>query len=1004
MNTHASKVINTIGNWWNRFKDLQESFVMCLAYGSLVSQEATRFGPELSDVELTVVFRETINTPEKRWGAIKKLKEYTGYLELDLRAHFPSHPSSKPLVCITPLSSFEFTRAMHKDRKPNFWCVAEFQPVDKNSREEFDRIEPIREDLGYRLQNEGIIYAIEDVQRFRANFLRSSRDGTNDHLSSDYQSTEHEAISKNLGRTAAAVAVIEDNEKSYAADAPHGAIYLLWKLAEQTEKSDQLHATYNRSTAAAMRHIGVPLSREDLLLLWEYLYERALMHLTDLPNAYTDGDHESSCHDNGTLSNQQRILAAGNIQSTAYGLASQMALEPSRSDAVKASGIASLFDTKLPTIGQSEKEALEKFTLFGGRPIDLSMQFNAVEYAVAKHPFDRDIIVGLLEAIRIQGSSARSFTIQSLPGAGLSLALSQLVCDLFADADLKIFWIIDDPDRTRKVLSQLTSDAADAFYSLISARSPSTENILFVLDDVSKAPAKEIRNLITFRERCKYLANKQIKPRVTFVFGSFGAAPTCSEHEIFQLTLTQSDRTRCYKQMTAVSPHVLKGVEGGLDDILRSYPEGRWFENDAQAFIDFLLEHGGATAGAKKHWLARTDGLNNQDLVIFTTIAVSQLIGLHVEEAVAKRLFSSRAPVPIQDIEQIVYQVRGLALIQQEWKGLGLSCARRARSILERTGKFTFEFLNETYSEFVRVSLDHFSSDGHNRNCTLEFARHIFQRLSKNHLYRFEDKQSISRYLFSHHLDALRAASDQWNVYEKARWAGTLSAVLATAPGNNLGQDMFRSEAFSFVCRLCEDALESVTDHDNPPQLDILISLYRANRRLLVLARPDASSRIRNASKGLQYAISTDDFCSILRKELASNVDDPSYRGNELVHVRARFEDRLQGSKSRKFCESMSRLYSKVEKIFNDMNIALDAGNLLQRAQYVWIDTHASRKHQEQSAATKAEYLVQATACVKNEPFKQGTWGDSVSTAVKSFVEKNPAYAPYFHYSDTEGA
>lgn len=556
--------------------------------------------------------------------------------------------------------------------------------------------------------------------------------------------------------------------------------------------------------------------------------------------------------------------------------------------------VRDLFSTDLPTIGVSECEVHEKFTLFGGRPIDLSIEFTAIDYAVAKHSFDRDLVATLCETIRAPGARIRSFTISSRPGAGLSLALAQLVRDLSLDAVIKLFWVIDDPDRTSRVLfPRLSKEMADSFYSHISACSPRVEHAVIILDDVSKAPSRTIHNLIAFRERCKHLANERVGPRVTFIFGYFGDTHPCSEDDTFALKLTINDRERCYQQMTSVEPRILLWT-GGLDAILRAYPESRWYENDAQAFIDFLLQHGQPTREANKHWLARTEGLDGADLAIFTTTAVAQLIDLPIEEAVVKRLFSSPAREPLQDVEQVVRKVRGLALIQQDWKGLGLSCARRARSILERTNTLRFDFLCKTFSEFVRESLEHFQADGHGAHRTLEFARHIFQRLSKEPLYHFNDDKRIAQYLCRIHLDALIAASDRWNGFERARWAGTLSAVVAPVKGAEPMDSTYFSKAICVICGLCEDAFSEYSGDASSPPPDAALSLYRASRLLLSLPTPH-TSRIQKFCFGLQYGISTKDFWNILDQLLVSDVNDPPYRANALFHARSKFEDSVQG-------------------------------------------------------------------------------------------------------------
>ncbi|WLQ16817.1 metallophosphoesterase [Hahella aquimaris] len=635
-----------------------------------------------------------------------------------------------------------------------------------------------------------------------------------------------------------------------------------------------------------------------------------------------------------------------------------------------------VFNGKLPTVGRSEAEALEKATLFGGRSKENSLRFTAIKSTIAKHSFDRQLVDTVCEEIRDFSASVRSYSIRSPHGAGLSIALAQVVRDLYQEEHIKVFWTIDDLPKTSELLDKLSEETAEMYYSYVSSRFQHIQNIVFVIDDVSEVEPALAHNLLIFRDHLKDLVSESSCPSVTFVFGSFGDIPTLSEDGTFDLKLTEVDRNRCYEKMALHAPQMIEGLPGGVAEILKLHPESKGFRDDAQAFIDFLLEHGRPKVVAANHWLARIDDLSENDKNILAKIATSQLIGLSIEESVVKKLFSSYFPAELDNAEQLARRVRGLTLVPGEWSGIGLSCARRARSILERLSKFSFDYMRATYSELIGTALD--NADKNTKAYSLEFARHIFQRLSKNEFYQFEEKSRLSRELLEEHLTKLRLSSEGWEMFEKAKWAGTLSAVLTQTPAMIRSSDLCLTETYTFILALCESARVPLSDLNDASVPRILLSLYRANRRMLMWASEEDLQSVQRVTKGLQYSCTTEDLCSIVNNILSSGAAERAYRANELVHARFQFEDAAQGKKNYSYYKSMKLFFSKVENVFKQNACEIDAANWLKKSEYVI------------PPKEKAKCFILAKECTRKHPITQGTWEEKIAKAVTRLIDKNP--------------
>lgn len=635
-----------------------------------------------------------------------------------------------------------------------------------------------------------------------------------------------------------------------------------------------------------------------------------------------------------------------------------------------------LFDSELPSIGQSRFEIEEKAALYGGRSA-LGGRFSPVEHVVAGHAFNREVVTTIYNRIEIATSSCTSFTLQARPGGGLSLALAQLVAFLAEREKMKVIWIVGDVERTKKAISSLTEKLAEEMVKYVNTIID-CENLVVVIDDISRVPSDQILRLIKFRQRCKILAQTYVRPRFTFVFGSFGAARTCSEDSDFVLELTHADQVKCYDKMASHKPAIISEQPGGFAALIKAHPEARWYADDAQALIDFLLEHGKPEAGAVDFWLARTDFSSAIEGDIVGVAAVSQLVGLSVPIGIARAVFTQHMLPQFHDAEELARHFKGIVVVDDGWQGIGLSSPRRARSILERLGCYSVDFLKDTYQILLNAALNHYDGGRPGGWKSLDFGRQLFQRLSKSELYVFADRIMIVNHLLELFIARLSNISSVWSLAEKAQWAGTLSGTLTRKSGRVDPVAPAQLACGTLVLDLSERALAEIGSA-TPVTTSIAVSLLRAGRRLVRSAILSGSAQ--PLSEKLLEIFDQTMVRNILESQLQSTETDRVYRANELVHAYCRLEEEARKYLNRQNrCFVMTPWLVEVSRLFADFDAALDAGNWLQRAHYIWIH-RAPEQRRQRDLDFKKTFITKAAECIDFHPQAQGTWAPAVHRA-----------------------
>jgi hypothetical protein len=660
-------------------------------------------------------------------------------------------------------------------------------------------------------------------------------------------------------------------------------------------------------------------------------------------------------------------------------------------------GETAFFEHELPTPGASMAEMAAKAQLYGGRP---PIQLSVRDLAALHHTFDREVVKRLSDAIKTASARCCSFTLKAGRGAGLSIALAQLERDLGEDPGTKVLSIINDPVRTVAALEALDDKKAAELAAWAGSQGEQLDRLVVIIDDVSSSSSAGRHRLNRFRNRCKIEFSTYEGPKLAFVFGSFGNVVTFSEDGDFDLEITKGDRGACYLKMIA-EPAVIVGLPGGLNEVLTRHPVERSLGDDAQAMIDHLLEHGRPKLAFIEHWLSRIDDLRSDQVSVIALTAAAQLVGLAVPERVMSRLFAAQGRRDV-DIDEIA--AGRLMVVGEPGRGeasIGLSCPRRAESILRRSNRYNPPFLIDVYGRILRAAIADFLDKGAPAMASMDFARHILQRLGKTDLFLFDpslkvSKQHVServinRFLYDLGSDPLiYHFSNKWEEFdEKAKWAGTLAAHLkpirqrtssgwVTAPAYD-----YQEHCAWFVGRLCGNCLEVIERTPDAATPEVALSLLRAGRLLLrsKYHKRDAQS----LADDLDRVFSGDHVLRLLGVLLDEETKEPMRRANEVIHTYAQFQG-VRGWRARR---GVSAWIEAASHVLQNRGIPLDAGTWIERASVTW---RTADTDQERAAALPdvRAFLERARDSIEFDPLVQATWRKHLLRVQKD-VDGGPA-------------
>jgi len=667
-----------------------------------------------------------------------------------------------------------------------------------------------------------------------------------------------------------------------------------------------------------------------------------------------------------------------------------------------------VLDCLLPMPGTSETAREAKIALYGGTAM---VQWGPREFAAHEHSFRREVVDQLFRAIVSNKAPYIGLTLKAKSrGSGLSLALAQLERMISTHPRTRAFSLIGDLNRASLAFEVLDMKRAGELAAWAASLGSSLEQLVFILDDVSNASSLGRTRLMAFCNQCRVIFPSVGGPKIAFVFGGHGDQVALHERErdMFELLFEGPDQSACYNTMALRQPTIIADYPGGLNNLMIDHPPARSLgddAHDAQGFIDYLLQHGSPSRPVSEGWSARTSGLDRDEITVVGATAVAGLLDLPVPERIARVEFSrilrrqTDARGLAGQIDPLTYDGKG------NWAGLRLSSPRRAKSLLSRVGRYRFSFLYYVFWRLVSSALRDFNESGPIALSSLDYARHIFQRIGKKEFYLLEDsvKQMIAVRLIAEFIDELEhifpdsPLRNEAQLMATAQWTGTLSDHLIKLRRRGVGDILHQiddgklnadqARLGRLVVRLwCQCA--RVLEHDfNLVSPEVAVSLMRAFRLLTLRAELNKSDndilgelygRIFNKANVQQLAI----------YQLQENTEDRSRRACELLHVFCQASDpkkqkapmtpEFRGDPS--YCENMSNWLKEMLSVFVEHAATFDPGMWIERARLVRVPLESSDARTQAIEAWN-DFLDRAWDRIAFDPLKLATWRGRVEDA-----------------------
>lgn len=619
------------------------------------------------------------------------------------------------------------------------------------------------------------------------------------------------------------------------------------------------------------------------------------------------------------------------------------------------------FSSKLPKVGASALEKSQKLELYGGGPRALTINMSRVEHVIAGHSFKRALTETLFQRICSGNEKFQGITVRSSRGEGLSFLLAELAVELSNIARLPTYWVIGDAQKSDVTCNGLSPKTVEEFLDAY-FEAGQQDRLIVIVDDASLLDPLGRQNLLRFMARAEEKVQAHPVGSVTFVIGVFGDFPSPVDGDPFNLTLTESDERQCFAKMLEDGPKILSNSLSDFSSIVVSQPEYRTYGNDTQAYIDYLLTYGRRTKLADGSWLARTSDLSSDEREILSDVATCGVIGLSMQENVAIRRFDGKLTKDVHSVEDIEALCRIVTAVTDDWRGVGLASPRRAKSILRRMNSASFSEMQTRFSAISAHGLQCAAAGGPGTDDSLDFVRHIFQRLMKPELYPLEQKTEIAVETWLHCRPMIAQQSSSWSSLEQARWAGSLSACLPY--GQNWSNDQ-HIQLFKDVADQASSFANKATDAltgDSTVGPEIAVSLMKAARRLKLF---DASSdQVKHLCNTLAEWLHLGSLRRLLELQLDQETANKEYRANEVTLAAFKFLDVVSGDgRGKDHRRKMFGWFKAIESDFERRSISFDAGTWHQRSVYVVGDRDLQLSYLS-NALEKAEYNYRT----------QGTW------------------------------
>ncbi|NOC47708.1 hypothetical protein [Ruegeria sp. HKCCD7559] len=658
-----------------------------------------------------------------------------------------------------------------------------------------------------------------------------------------------------------------------------------------------------------------------------------------------------------------------------------------------------------PKLFVTPESDIEKSVLYGGRLKREGVGWGSLEHVMAGFAFSREVATKIVRDVRKSQNRFQSLALISSPGCGLSLCLAEVVEALLKDPGINVFWAIDNPDETIKVVRELPEDLSQILRSADRV-ARGAKRFVFVIDDISHCSPRERNRLAALIHDCKAACEDSPTLSVTFISGLGSDRPDSNygllhDDTVHHLKLTQNDQHACYDLTAHVEPKIIEGHEEGLAGLLESKPFASAWEDDPQAFIDYLLRYAQPTREALDHWIAKR--VESDQIVL--AVARSQMLGLSFQESVAKAYLSDIGETGVETAERISSRSNTLVVRVMDWIGVGLSCAWRARITLESANKLDIDELTAFYSKVVRLSIELHRVGRVRPDDILEYGRHVIQRLSETkNRYWFPGSFDVAQCVVSSILLDIAWHSKDWTAKHNARWAGTLSAVLYKQGRSDISYLVDRVELASVIGHLCERAILVPERSQTVATAADIVPIFKAVSRLYKSGLAPATSE--ELLKTLLINWKVGDIKSLIANIAEHEVDRPNYRANELVNIYFQVLSSAQMAHSKdlkgearkewvyeKRLEMCSWLY-EAEACLRSHNFSFDAENwlLISRAAPITRSDRSAEAPSER-IASKIDALKRARACVTADPYKQGRWSSKVNRQISIFKKSMPNFS-----------
>lgn len=631
---------------------------------------------------------------------------------------------------------------------------------------------------------------------------------------------------------------------------------------------------------------------------------------------------------------------------------------PGKKPAQSTLSVPSAFISRLPKARADAATAKQKFKLYGGALKTFDMDYDPVRHVVNDHNFPRRTASDIANAILRQSSPFSAITLRAQHGEGLSLTLAEVAVSLARRPDVLGFWVIGDPKRTDQLLEELPSFLRERRFTDQSVEGLSKKKLVFIIDDLSEVDdTARLQDAQRFHEDLEAFADEHIGVRASVVYGVFGSFPSIVDGQEINLRLSDRDQQACFDKMVEGDPPVLLDGPEGFQRIVTENPVSRSYDNDVQAFIDYLLEFGRRTKNADDNWLSRTACLSGWEARIVESTAVSGLLGLSLQANVALQLAAWDEEVEgVSEVEQIARASDLLTVVEDEWCGLSLTSPRRAQSLLRRLGKNDIENLSQKLFFLFDTALTCYVDKDPGSDDSLEYARHILQRLNKNELYVLSNKRRVSRFILERSLERIEELSEEFEPTTAARWAGSICPLFPAGTTVHTTADQLERSLSDLTLTLVKAALSKLNEKTNPPP-EMALSLFKALRRLASssLTRRQAEPLLEQAAGWL----TEDGLARFVDAIVANRGRKLEYRLNELF---------LASTKLKRECAVALRLrpteawFDAFEEKMRSLELNLDAGAWLERARYA------------STLRDRALYLEVAEASAVYKHRSQATW------------------------------